>query len=689
MKPTRFRHPARIFLFRGVSPGRSSLSRFPFLLLVMLMASLLAGPVGVAWADVIITVDAAQIKGEINARVFGQNVFADGNTMWDHTKDTLRSDPDDSNVNVKASIDALAPTMLRFPGGSVSDLHIWEDGLGFQTTEPVNDYSTAMVLDESPQSWLVGKGLLIDPNSGQMAFENLKGQLGDRFDFTGIDAVNHTLTGVSNLNMGHPAGAGVRPGGRPLAATGQISEGYWTNTFGIIEHLKLSNSLGAQPLLTVNYGTGLDSAGSISTEVSLEQRIMRAQALVAYCNGTTDDTPLGIDGEGRDWRTVGYWAGKRGVDALGCLKPPFGVKYWEVGNELCFESEAGCTTALDYADKFKRFAQKLKEVDPTISVGAVGLNLPTWHGDAPGDTDPWNETVIKSAKDDLDFLVIHSYYPAVYSPMDYSSDAWFKLVMAGATQAWKDLLEIRGIIDVNAPGKNIGLAVTEYGFYIPGGEPKHHSSLAGALYHADLILHLIKGATRLQLYGAAAWDLHSGNNGAAIRYQWPSIYTNSGSRVIRPQYYALKMLRQSLTRRQQVQTEVLSSPTFAIDERVGNIQKNLAVPCLEALGALSHNGRLLTLVVINRSLDSFPNATITATIQLNHLLYTPKSATVTKLTSANPGDHNEEGAVVRPSSLMYAPVPQSFSFEPHSLTIIEFRPVSVSPSINLLINSDN
>lgn len=657
----------------------------------MLMADLLVAPVPSALAEVIITVDAAQIQGEINSLVFGQNVFAVDNTMWDHTQDTLKAEADDSHVNVKASIETLAPTLLRFPGGIASDLYIWEDGLGFPTKEAVNDYSTVIVLDESPPSWREGKGLLIDPGTGEIDYENLKGQLGDRFDFTGIDTVNHMLTGVSNLNMGHAAGAGVRPGGRPVATTsGQLSEGYWTNTYGIIEHLKLVKSLGAQALLTVNYSTGLDSTGSISTEVSLEQRIMRAQALVAYCNGATNDSPLGVDGEGRDWGTVGYWAGKRGVDAQGYLKSPFRVKYWEVGNELCFQSEAGFTTAKDYADKFKIFAQKMKEVDPTISVGAVGLNLPTWHGEAPDDTDPWNETVIKGAKDDLDFLVIHSYYPAVYSPMDYNSDAWFKLVMAGATQAWKDLVEIRGIIDANSPARRIGLAVTEYGFYIPGGEAQNHSSLAAALYQADLLMFLIKGATQLRLYGAAAWDLHSGNKTAAISYQWPSVYTNSGSRTIRPQYHALKMLRQHLASRKLVKTEVLAAPTFSIDERVGNMRTNPAVPCLEALGALTKNGKLLTLVVINRSLDSFPNAAITATIQLNNLSYAPKCSMVTKLTSAHPGDHNEAGEVVKPSSpVRYVPVPQSFNFPPHSLTIIEFRPVAVSTSMNFLLNLDN
>jgi len=610
VKTLRLRHPACGFLLRSLFPWQLSFIRPAFLLAVILTASLLFGPVTGAGAEVTISVDAAQNQGTINPLLFGQNVLFDSNTMWDHTQDTLKADADDSNVKVKSTIEALAPTILRFPGGIASDLCIWEDAIGFLTTEAVNDYSTSVLLDDSPLSWRVGRGLLIGPGASPLAYENLKGQLGDRFDFTSLDLANHRLTGVSNLTGSHGAGAVVRPGGRPLGKIpGRISEDYWTNTYGIVEHLKVANSLGAQPLITVNIGTGLDSTGMITNKVSLDQRIMRAQALVAFCNGSTDAPPLGIDGEGRDWRTAGYWAGKRGVDAQGQPKPPYGVKYWEVGNEACSKSDPGYTTAKDYADKFKIFAQKMKEVDPTISVGAVGLNLPTWYGD--GDTDPWNETVVTETINDLDFLIIHSYYPTIFSPMDYTQDSWFKLMMAGATQAWQDLQEIRDIIDniaakasaPNSPPREIGLAVTEYGFLIPSEEAKYCSSLARALSDADLLMYLIKGATPLRLVAAAAWDLHSGNPGAAIGYQFPSIYTDSGSRTIRPQYYALKMLRENLASRQLVKTEVLASPTFAIDAKAGNINPNPSVPCLEALGAVSHDGRRFTLVVLNRSLD--------------------------------------------------------------------------------------
>jgi alpha-L-arabinofuranosidase len=101
--------------------------------LVILSALLLFGPAPRALADATITVDANQIKGYINPLVFGQNVMANSNTMWDHRTDSLRKELDDSGIKVKAKIEGLAPTILRFPGGTTADLYLWEDGLGFRT----------------------------------------------------------------------------------------------------------------------------------------------------------------------------------------------------------------------------------------------------------------------------------------------------------------------------------------------------------------------------------------------------------------------------------------------------------------------------------------------------------------------------------------------------------------------------
>ena len=73
-------------------------------------------------------------------------------------------------------------------------MHIWEDGLGIQINNQLTPGQTEIILTDSPQSWRLPdnpndpytlKGLLIDPAPITPFTENLMGQLGDRFDYSG------------------------------------------------------------------------------------------------------------------------------------------------------------------------------------------------------------------------------------------------------------------------------------------------------------------------------------------------------------------------------------------------------------------------------------------------------------------------------------------------------------------------
>ncbi|MGA9754002.1 MAG: hypothetical protein WBV23_02540 [Desulfobaccales bacterium] len=309
---------------------------------------------------------------------------------------------------------------MRFPGGSTSDLYLWEDGIGLKTTAPVGPNSASISLEGVPDWQTVTQARLVDTHDGQF---------GDLFHFIRQDG--NRLEGVFGVQSHHPAGTPVRPEAR-------IGQSPWfSNNYGTIEHLKLVHSLKAKALFTVNYSTGLEMAGKLSTRVSLDQRVKRAAAWVAFVNGHPDDPrPLGVDGEGHDWQTVGFWAQKRA--ALG-YPQPFGVTYWEVGNEVYDRNEIGFTAAQQYARDFVAFAEAMKGVDPRIQVGAVGLTAPQGRGDADA-TDAWNPTVVKHAKEYLDFLIIHPYYPAGGQDRAlYRSEPWFMAMMAGAHQAMLDL----------------------------------------------------------------------------------------------------------------------------------------------------------------------------------------------------------------------------------------------------------
>ena len=394
------------------------LCRLAMLLLSLILAS--TTPACSQAEDAIITVNATVTVHSVNPLLFGQNLLFASNSLWN-------SRLNDIDPAARPLIKPITPTIVRFPGGSASDLYLWEDGIGLRTTASVTPNSRTLILESSPDWQTVRAARLVDTNGGQF---------GDLFHFLRQDGNRlERVFGIKNL---HPAGTLVRPEAR----MGQPE--WFSNNYGTLEHLKLVQSLHAQALFTVNYSTGLDKAGQLSTRVSLSQKIKRAAAWVAFVNGRPDDPqPLGVDEEGHDWQTVGFWAQKR--EALGYPRP-FGVTYWEVGNEVYDKNEIGSTSARRYAQDFVAFARAMKGVDPHTHVGAVGMTSPRGRGDA--DTaDAWNPTVVKSARDYLDFLIIHPYYPAGGQDRAlYQGEPWFTAVMAGADQALADLREIRQVI---------------------------------------------------------------------------------------------------------------------------------------------------------------------------------------------------------------------------------------------------
>jgi alpha-N-arabinofuranosidase len=630
-----------------MNPAHRADSRYrhtlPAILLTLALAVLaFGGGAGHAETQATITVNTRAKMHPLNKFIFGQNVLFAANSLWN----TRVNDVDPA---VRPLVNELAPTVIRFPGGTASNIYLWEDGLGFRTATETKPFTSTISLNGAP-NW---KGVL-----RARIFDKRAGALGEPFTLRKQNG--NLLEGVIGLKNLYPPGVIIRPEERP----GQPD--YFMNNYGIMEHMKFVASMGAQAIITVNYNTGLDKEGRISNKVSLSQKIKRASAWVAFVNGDpANGLPLGTDDEGNDWRTVGYWAQKR-VD-LG-HPAPYGVKYWEVGNEMYdINNPGGCASVQDYARDFVSFARAMKTVDPRIKLGAVGLTQPRGRGDADF-KDAWNPTLLRLAAGEMDYLILHPYYPAAgEKPAPYQSQAWYKAVMAGASQVMADLKEIRKVIRENSPpGKKIEMAVTEYGIWPAAAkDPRDWSNLARALFDADLLMGLLRDGPDLGVNLATNWILHGAMPSAAIHYNW-----SSGTRTVRPHYYAMQLLRNLAP--ELVATQV-ASPTFAVT-RVGNVMDAAAIPLLGALAGISKDGRYLTLLVISRALG----ASLTATIRL--VDYTPETATqVLQVKGSGMRDHNEDQSrtVTLTTSQLNNAAPQfTYTFEPHSLTLFKFRTTS-------------
>lgn len=587
----------------------------------------------------VITVDTRIKRHSLNPLIFGQNILFASNSLWN----TRINDIDPS---ARPLVKNLSPTLVRFPGGTASNLYLWEDGLGYRTATEIKPYTSTIILDDTPNWKTVHQGRILHSSAGA---------LGKAFKFVRLEG--NRIEGVLDLKDYYPRGVTIRPDFR----AGQPD--YFFNNYGIMEHMKFAASLGAETIIVVNYNTGLDRDGRLSDKVSLSQKVKRAAAWVAFVNGAAQDQrSLGVDDEGHDWHNVSYWANKRA--ALG-HPAPYGVKYWEVGNEMYDKNnEGGFTTAKTYAQDFVAFARGMKAVDPGIKIGAVGLTSPRGRGDADF-ADEWNPMVIRTGGSDMDFLILHTYYPSAGpKPAPYQSRAWYTAVMAGASQALADIKETRQIIaDNGPPGKKIEIAITEYGIWPAAAkDPRDWANLARALFDADLLMGFLRDGPGLGVNLAANWILHGSMPSAAIAFDW-----NLGTRNLRPHYYAMQLLRN--LEPQLVETQVVS-PTFQVP-RVGNVMGISALPRLGALASVSQDGGSLTLMVINRSLE----APITATINLKD--YKPRpAAQVLGVTASGIGDNNENqsrAVNLTTGDINDAASQFTYTFKPHSLTLFRLQ----------------
>ena len=198
--------------------------------------------------------------------------------------------------------------------------------------------------------------------------------------------------------------------------------------------LLMMEKVGANALITVNYG--MNSLGNGGGEPK------EAAAWVAYANGSpSSTTSIGADSKGTDWKTVGFWASLRAAaplvtdDGYNMFRishtAPFGIKYWEVGNELygngwyygsCgweadmhvpYPASGTCSDRMNnaalspaaYGAGVKAYVAAMKAVDSTIKIGGIVV--------AHSDTEytNWNSMVLPQAcgSNGMDFASVHWY----------------------------------------------------------------------------------------------------------------------------------------------------------------------------------------------------------------------------------------------------------------------------------------
>ncbi|MCZ7671395.1 MAG: hypothetical protein M5U34_31805 [Chloroflexi bacterium] len=177
---------------------------------------------------------------------------------------------------------------------------------------------------------------------------------------------------------------------------------------------------------------------------------------------------IGVDVLGRDWGQVNQWAALRTANGN---PDPVDLRYWEIGNEVyagkpgmgaecdfewgwedvwtCDGAEyvAGIGSGENRKDGFLDYVAAMKAVDPTILIGAVGV-------DAQDAWSDWGHEVLAGAGEAMDFYVIHHY--GFFDP-----PATYEAVLALPQAVWEPLAAgVAAALETEVP-----IAITEYNLF--------------------------------------------------------------------------------------------------------------------------------------------------------------------------------------------------------------------------------
>jgi alpha-L-arabinofuranosidase len=318
-----------------------------------------------------------------------------------------------------------------------------------------------------------------------------------------------------------------------------------------------------------------------------------AAAWVAYCNATPENkTVLGTDAHGKDWGVAGDWAKKRVQNGH---REPYGVKFWELGNEI-FTS---IKDPADYAKTCHEFSKAMKAVDPSIHIGVIMNDFHFALKDSP-----WNRTVLKETKGVSDFLVAHFYLPGIRGGGDGNLTAkdTTRITLVSPDRFRNKLADLRWEIAQAGLRPDFGIAITEFScnLRMEGETDKRRLALIrsqqAAVYLADTLLAYHEAGVTMSNY----WALRS--------WEWSVLETVEEKNIPQAPYFVYKLL-----------ADTWQDSFCPATVRCGKIELNLerkvefkavSHPSLVAGASINATQTQTAVLLVNRALERDTNVTV-------------------------------------------------------------------------------
>ena len=312
------------------------------------------------------------------------------------------------------------------------------------------------------------------------------------------------------------------------------------NHVGTDEWIRFAEAIGAEPLICVNAGNGTPQD---------------AADWVRYCNESEE----------------GHLGSLRADNGH---PKPYGVRYWEVGNELWGNWQVGHCTPEEYAQRYDDFSQAMLEADPSILLIANG---------GPGD---WNERFLKAVTQPVRSLGLHRLRGNCLAKDASPEDLCMSLSTYGLFLD-KELSDLKRLLkELGTPQTKVAITELMSVSRRPGG-PSSHSRHMENLYFAGVMNACIRHRDLVELITRTAVCNHGGGRAKILEISFPE-----------PVHF-LSEIYGTMSGRFPAQCDV-SCETFNSPQLCFDIPMMENVPVLECMALLDEKGKKLILLMTNR-----------------------------------------------------------------------------------------
>jgi len=406
-------------------------------------------------------------------------------------------------------------------------------------------------------------------------------------------------------------------------------EGLEYNLFGTDEFIAFCRAVGCEPMICVNAGNGTAE---------------EAAEWVEYCNGAAD-TPMGR------------------LRAENGHPEPYGIRLWEVGNEIEGHWQVSWSTPGGYADRYRRFAAAMRAADPSIRLLACGST------DCEAG-DEWTRRLVGTNGANLEVITDHL---LTGGPVDQDTDPaelfhafmGYASTLPGKYHALCSVAQAAGAREPRVAITELQLFAHFQGAVGPGARLSpatlpSPATISEALYDATIIHVCIRMGERVELLTHSA----TVNHGGGLRKTRERVWAN-------PCHWG-HVLGAALANGTPVAVD-LACGSFSTRQRFERIPAHHEHPVLDAMAVLSADRQALYLMLAHLSATSGP---ITLDLNLDGLDISPQAEVLT-LQGETMWDQNTpdepERIVPRPSTLAVQGGQASLVLQPYSLVRVRFR----------------